>query len=77
MKDEELEPCMGCTPSDLQIILELQREVCDYERFCADLLFDLRGGHLHDHLRYNAPLAGNILDRVEKLLSKCDNKTTN
>jgi hypothetical protein len=73
MKEEKLEPCVEYMPSDFQIILELQKTVCDYERFCGDLLFDLQSGRVHDHLRYNAQIAHHIIDEIEKLLSSKSN----
>jgi hypothetical protein len=46
----------------LEIILKLQKEVCEYKRFCGDLLFDLKEGVANDHIAYDIPWVKRILE---------------
>lgn len=68
MKTTQLEPCLESPKSELQIILELQKELCDYEWFMGDLLFDLFDKRFNSHQQYSARMPSVLLDELRKAL---------
>ena len=63
--------------SGVEFACRLQEELCEYKRFCGDLLVDLIQGKHNMHVRHSTgqdDVFDAIWDEIDKLLKKAGTK---